>query len=762
MSIPVRLPRSAAALALCAACALCACRERRPPAGNLLAGRKPHAAVAIEHVQRINDGVTPVEGDHWRSELSAVFGSRRARVVYDLGRRVAIDAVFLQGDNNDRFSLAVSDDGVVYSELWHAEPTARPGMRARAVRGLGAHGRYLRLTARGGDRAVSAGELMVFGKAPTPWPPAVPRTRSDAPDAHAQLAALAFAAALALLLLLSDRRLPRAALPAGALLALGTGVHLALLLGRLWPPPGELLSLLRALLAAVAALVLVAATFARPRRGVPVAVLSALALIGMLCFYNFGRPWFWHSAERRPTPVHTFDMRVYFPLAKYFDELGFDGVYFASVAAYVHGERRKPDDVADVELRDLRDNRMVYAREVMDQIEAAPRRFAPARWEEFVADMRFFWRTMGRRDYLRTLGDHGGNATPAWLAVAHLLFHGAAATERGLTLAALLDPLLLLIAFVAIARSFGVRAMLVCAVVFGASDFPMFGSNWAGSTLRMDWMAAIALGACALRTGRPALGGALLAYAGLARAFPALALAFAALPALIAFGEARLTATGPTSLRELGRMLAGAAVCALALFALSSALFGVKPAWGGWLHKIELHADKPNTNHVGVRTVMSFDPKLTAARVLQPDLPEPWTRWQETQTATYERRALATAALRVLLCLLCVAACRGARPEQAALIGLLLIPVLFYPANYYLHCVFLLPLLGVGLTARARTFIECALLALCVAQFFTLPRPVDVQFFWQSVLLLCAIAALLVPLVFRKQSPAAADCCGFA
>ena len=38
-------------------------------------------------------------------------------------------------------------------------------------------------------------------------------------------------------------------------------------------------------------------------------------------------------------------------------------------------------------------------------------------------------------------------------------------------------------------------------------------------------------------------------------------------------------------------------------------------------------------------------------------------------------------------------AARGKRPEQAMLLGLPLIPVLLYPGNYYIHFVFLLPLL---------------------------------------------------------------------
>src|SRR6185436_2329200 len=101
----------------------------------------------------------------------------------------------------------------------------------------------------------------------------------------------------------------------------------------------------------------------------------------------------------------------------------------------------------------------------------------------------------------------------------------------GFTAAAFLDLLLLVGMFAAIGRCFGSRAMFVCMVIFGANDFIMFGTNWAGSTLRHDWLAYLGFAACALKRQRWALGGALLAFATMIRAFPVLALMAAALPA---------------------------------------------------------------------------------------------------------------------------------------------------------------------------------------------------------------------------------------
>jgi hypothetical protein len=524
-----------------------------------------------------------------------------------------------------------------------------------------------------------------------------------------------------------------------------------------WPLDFDLTCALRAWVGAVAVFAALAWSIgrARVRTAVPCAVLIVLGAIGVACFYNFGRPWFWNFAAGRPTPVHTYDMRVYFPVAKYFDELGFDGVYLASVKAYLDGEHLTPRNVEHVELRDLSTNQIVRARDVMPQILGVTQRFRPARWQMFVEDMRFFWRTMGPGDYLGSLRDHGGNATPVWLAIANLMFRDARADELTLTLAGALDPLLLALTFLCIARTFGLRAMLICLTVFGATDFPMFGSDWAGATLRFDWMATLGLACCALKTQRFVLAGVLLAHAGLARAFPEVALAFAPLPLALYVLERRLRermplreafASARVATRTTARMLAAALATTVLLVGLSAALFGFSRAWGGWLHKIEIHTEKANTNHVGVRTVMAFDPDLISTKIVRGDLPEPWLPWQQSQLATFERHKPQVWALRILFIVLCLVACRGARPEHAALIGTFLIPVLTYPANYYCHYVFLLPLLAVGQRVWLGFFIDFVLLAMCTLEYFTLREAVDVRFFWESVILLAGFFVILVPL----------------
>jgi hypothetical protein len=153
---------------------------------------------------------------------------------------------------------------------------------------------------------------------------------------------------------------------------------------------------------------------------------------------------------------------------------------------------------------------------------------------------------------------------------------------------------------------------------------------------------------------------------------------------------------------------------------------------------------------------VAFSPSLTAQRVADERRLEPWSAWQDSQRQTLARRKplfylgvlafLATA----------VVACRRLRLEQAAMVGLMMIPVFFYPANYYCHYVFLLPLLATTLGSRrsllepeGRTLfakVSAIVLAMGIVQVPTLAAWPDVVYTYQSIIILTAFAAILWPL----------------
>ena len=123
------------ALALRAPALFCGCRGRSANCFRATSCRRPSCtSVGIDDAERLHDGVTPVHGDAWNTNLSSVFHSG-GFAVFDLGSASPIDAAFVEGDNNDTFFLDVSDDGKHFREIWRAGPAAGPGMRARDVQG---------------------------------------------------------------------------------------------------------------------------------------------------------------------------------------------------------------------------------------------------------------------------------------------------------------------------------------------------------------------------------------------------------------------------------------------------------------------------------------------------------------------------------------------------------------------------------------------------------------------------------------------------
>ena len=456
-----------------------------------------------------------------------MLATEQSSVEFDLGRPTPLRAAYLQGDNNDAYIVSVSDDGQSFRELWTALPVASAGLRERWTDTLEGQGRFVRISARGGDgysrspscSSGASGRRRTRRASRASWP----RARRPTCGPRCSISC------------------SRSHLPWGT--RTGTSVKLAVLFGGLplaaaglaalafgdgWPPAGREVALVRAVAAG-----------ARPHGarapGGPGPALSGpprrhqgdlrvAALLAVASFYNLGRPQFWNHAARGPEFVHLPDMRIYQPFAKYFDELRYDGVYVASVLAYAEDERGGSlESLADVPVRDLRTQRSVHARDPTTHVREVRQRFSDARWDAFKHDLAYFRGAMGP-DFLTTLTDHGANATPVWVWFARLVLGHVPASETTLVAGGLIDAVLLLIMAVAIARTSGLLPMLVAMTVFGANDLYMFGTDWGGATLRHDWLAALGLAACALARRRWTAAGILIGLATMIRAFPIIAL----------------------------------------------------------------------------------------------------------------------------------------------------------------------------------------------------------------------------------------------
>jgi hypothetical protein len=752
-------------LAILIAMVLFGCRSgsvRREATGNtsnLLFGLAPVRAQGVRNAERLTDGRVAIQGDEWNTDLTAVFSSGAAFVEYDLGASTRITAGYLQGDNNDQYVVSVSDDGRRFSNAWRAQPEGRSGLRGRSTAAMNVSGRYLRISAIGGDGAYSLTEVQLFENKPAVFPPQLPARLGIRPGETLRSKVLVFALALISLVLLSSRGARWWWNALWTLPVIAAGADFLTAFFAVWPPEMRDVSMVRAVTAAVAAAAVAREAFAPKRfaasRPIIIGTLGLCAVGAVAAFFNLGRPQFWDHKRDQPTFIHPFDMRVYFPVAKYFQELRFDGVYLASVAAFQEDDQRQlRSRFQRAEMRDLKTHAVTTVDRARIEIDAVKNRFSPQRWTEFKDDMRYFRQTMGPADYMGSLTDHGGNATPVWIAIAHVIFAKAPASDLTLGLAALLDPILLLFTFVMIGWTFGVRTALVSAVVFGANDFYMFGSDWAGATLRHDWMAYLGLAACALRREQWVLGGALLALSSLIRAFPALGLAATLLPGLWWIWEYRKQHRkfpGMSLIRRaqrpLERIFLGATVCVLAWVLISSLMFRFE-VWGEWLHKVSMLNRDPHVNHVSLRALVAGS-DAHQFRTMQ------------------ERMPLFIVGLIVCIGAV-VLASRGKRPEQACMFGLFLIAVVFYPANYYIHFVFLLPLVANEISEkRARTSAEpglkggppidrtdagawMSLLGICVAQYYTvLESDTDLHFQMSTAIFFAGMAVWFGLLIHR-------------
>ncbi|MDP1826932.1 MAG: hypothetical protein Q8L48_26905 [Archangium sp.] len=349
--------------------------------------------------------------------------------------------------------------------------------------------------------------------------------------------------------------------------------------------------------------------------------LVVLGLCGFLAYFNFGRLHFGNF-------VHVWDTYHYVMGAKYFPELGYEKLYDCAAVANTENGRR--DEVVRQTITDLRTNVIIKTDEILAHPERCKESFSPARWELFKKDIAAFRSFVGEPRWRDIHLDHGYNATPVWTLAGYALTNsGGPVTMQQLTRLNLIDPIYLALTLVMIWWAFGPRAFAIAAIVLGC-HFPNRYYWTGGAFLRHDWIFYFVASIALLKKNRPALAGAAFSYTVLLRLFPGLAAAGVAVAAFEYFRVNKKM--DPRFLRYV----AGGVAATIVLMSASFVFFGGPTTWQKFAQNTVKHSRTPLTNHMGLRTILSWRPDTIGQKTVRPGLIDSWHLWKSTRLEKWD------------------------------------------------------------------------------------------------------------------------------
>ena len=310
---------------------------------------------------------------------------------------------------------------------------------------------------------------------------------------------------------------------------------------------------------------------------------------------------------------HRHDQYHYYFGAKYFRELGYDGLYKCTVVAEdeigkvtqtIDGRKTTIDMKAearhaDRKIRDLSgDNLLIPATYAVDHPAECKDRFSENRWTQFKRDVEFFrFSCATEKDYWHGMQkDHGYNPPPVWTATGYLFASLHDASLGFMQALAAIDEVYLAGMFVGLFWAFGWRVFAVAAILWGCQASA--ANSWTiGAFLRQDWLFWFVMAGCFARKRFFKLAGASMVYAGLLRIFPGLAV----LGWLVVAGAylVKHRRMRPDHVQAL----IGGVLAAVVLVGGSVALIG-RDSYKQFVSRIELHDKIPLTNHMGLRVLV--------------------------------------------------------------------------------------------------------------------------------------------------------------
>lgn len=429
-----------------------------------------------------------------------------------------------------------------------------------------------------------------------------------------------------------------------------------------------------------------------------------LILLSLWIYTDFGRLMYLNkqhdpvyreaagTAEKRAF-VHWHEIYHYYLGAKYFPEIGYNGLYETVLLA----DRELFEDFELVAsgipfisadwIRDL-SNIMhpISAEEALERARTLYRpNFTPARWESFKTD----WLTLKKlcdEQWLNlTMFDAGFNPPPSWAVIGTTFaqhiplseeWFGYPPTWDQIEMLPLIDVLLLAVASVFLFRSFGLAGLGAFWIVFATSI--LSGMGWtAGSYCRFLWLFGLILGICHLHREEWFCAAFWLAFSACMRIFPLVFLGAAGLYLLLRWYRDRRQWP---AVREF---ILGAALCIALLIGGSIVLFGID-AWITFFTRISTHGNIFFVQHIGYKRIAVFDSWVPGQNFWWSEGLNNMREWNNLLNQSWDSQRWFQLPLIGALLVLCLTTHRQIKPvEYTMLFGCMAVFLLTIPANYY-------------------------------------------------------------------------------
>jgi hypothetical protein len=247
-------------------------------------------------------------------------------------------------------------------------------------------------------------------------------------------------------------------------------------------------------------------------RGLLVAAMALSALLATANYTNLGAMTFGNY-------LNAYEFYHYYLGSKYARELGYTGLYAASLVADDETGMKFSDPKKMI--RNLDTGGYISAEKVLQDRNRYKSRFSVERWQEWVKDIQWFKGRLVTGRWNGVLRDKGYNASPVWSTVVGGLLTNRVSTDNafGMALLSYVDLILLSIAFGCVCWAFGLRAALFMVVLIG-THYMMHFSHMKGALVRTDFAVCLVLAVCLLKKEYYVPAGAFAAYAFLSRLFP--------------------------------------------------------------------------------------------------------------------------------------------------------------------------------------------------------------------------------------------------